>query len=82
MRSPAQPLAQRLCHGNATAHYYDVNILGRALQEDVANIAAHHITLQPQLVSRSGNLLENVVLKVLFQFVCCKFQHILSHFLY
>ena len=82
MCSTAQPFAQGLRHGNAATYHHHINVLGRTLQEDVAYIATYHIAFQPQFIGRSRYLFENVVFKILFQFVCRKFQHVISHFLY
>ena len=54
----AQSLAQCFGHGNAAAHHYDVDILGGALQVEVAHIAAHDIAFESQLVGRVANEVE------------------------
>ena len=78
MRTLAQPTAQRLGHGNAAAHHNHIDILGRTLQKNVANVSAYHVAFQPKLVCRRGYLLEYIVTETLFQFFRGQLYHILS----
>ena len=71
-----QAFGKRLRHCNAAAHHYHINIFGRALQENVAHVAAYHVTFQSQFICRLGNSSEYIVTETLFQLFCCQFNHI------
>ena len=63
-----QSLFEGLCHGDAAAHDYHVNIVRRAFEEDVAHVAAHHITFHLHLVGDGGNRVEYRLVQQLRQF--------------
>ena len=46
----AKPGGKRLGHAYAAADNHDVNVVGRALQKQVAYVTAHQVALQPQRV--------------------------------
>ena len=47
-----------LGHFDAAAHHHDVDVLGGALQEEVAHVAAHDVAVHPQPVGRTPYGLE------------------------
>jgi hypothetical protein len=49
---------QFLCNTDATAHDYHVDIVGRALKEDIPDIPSDNITLEPETVGRLAYLVE------------------------
>jgi hypothetical protein len=46
MRLATQHPFQFLSHRDTTSHDHHVDIVRRALEEDVTDIATHHVTLQ------------------------------------
>ena len=67
----AQRLLQRLSHLNAAANDDDVDVVGRALQEYVAHIAAHEIAFYAHLVGHFAYLMEYLFVENLCQFGIC-----------
>ena len=75
MRTTPQTFAQCFSHFYTTANHYDINILRRALQENIAYISTDHIAFQSQFICRLGYPFKYVVTKMLFQFFCCQLNH-------
>ena len=52
----------------AAAHHHHVDVVGRALKEDVAHISAHNIAVEGQLVGSVADKMEYVFVEYLCQF--------------
>ena len=73
--STSQAFTQRFGHLYTTTYYYNINILRRALQENIAHISADYITFQSQFICCLGYPFEYIVAEMLFQFFCRQFYH-------
>ena len=67
MGFPTQLSFQFLSYSNATAYYHDIDIIGRTFEEDITNIAPHHVALNAHCVGNATNLVENFLIQYLGQ---------------
>ena len=54
-----QHALQLFGHADAAAYHYDVDIVGGAFEEDVADISSYDVALHPEAVGRLTDLVEN-----------------------
>ena len=58
-------LFQRRRYFDATSHHYHVDVVRRTLEKNVSHISSHHITFKAEVVSHTGDKVENVFVKQL-----------------
>ena len=73
-----EPRRECLCHCNAAAHDNNVDVVGGALEEKVAHVAAHEVALHSQVVGGGRKGVEQRAVDLLPYFFCGKDFHYLS----
>ena len=56
---------QFFSHRDAATHDHHVDIIGGALEENVTDIAAHHITVEPQTTCGLADQVEDLLIEYL-----------------